>query len=550
MSEYYNNYNGEESDSESEQTIVNSTEALKAKAEEAKRAKKELEKAMKAEKKAKALERKAARKAKGTGKKFWSTVGFALVFGVVASIVFQCSNSIANKITGNDKNQVAQVENNDNKPVIKEIKQDEPNKDVPKTEQKKEEPANPEQKAQEVSQVSTTITAGGMSVVDVVDEAMPSIVAITNKSVQEVMSMYGMGISQYESESAGSGIIIGQNDTELLIATNAHVVADANTISVAFIDEQVYEAKIKGSDSVNDIAIIAVDLGDISGSTLDAIKIAKIGDSDALKIGEQVVAIGNALGYGQSVTTGIVSALNRNIDGDKSENSTKYIQTDAAINPGNSGGALLNMSGELIGINSAKLANTKIEGMCYAIPISVANPIMDELMNMVTRTLVDESESGYLGIAGFSVTDEVSTAYQIPKGIYVSETTPGSAAEKAGLKKGDVITKFDGMAMDSINKLKERLGYYRAGETVEIIVSRSDDGEYVERTLQVTLDKKESNTGKGAIKDKNQEEPSQDDGDSSQGSRNPGGNRSGEFNFGGNQFQYSLPEEIFDIFGW
>lgn len=551
MSDIYNDYNGEER-TDNEEPIINTTETLKAKAEEAKRAKKELEKAMKAEKKAKAAERKALRKAKGTGKKFWSTVGFALIFGIVASVVFKCSNTVVDKITGNSK-QEAQAENNESQPIIKEIKPDNAEGDVAKPESEKKDPVKPGQKAQEVKPIAATITDGGSSVVQVVNEAMPSIVAITNKSVQEVMTMYGMGISQYESVSAGSGIIIGQNDTELLIATNAHVVSEAKTISVAFIDEQAYEAQIKGSDSVNDLAIVAVSLSDISGSTLDAIKIAKIGDSDALQIGEQVVAIGNALGYGQSVTTGIVSALNRNIDGDTSENSTKYIQTDAAINPGNSGGALLNMAGELVGINSAKLANTKIEGMGYAIPISVANPIMDDLMNMMTRTLVEESESGYLGIAGFSVTDEVASAYNIPKGIYVSETTPGSAAEKAGLKKGDVITKFDGMAMDSINKLKERLGYYRAGETVEIIVSRSDNGEYVERKLQVTLDRKEkkSDSSETEGKSQNDNNPSQDDKNApSQGGKNPGGNRSGEFNFGGNQFQYSLPEEFFDIFGW
>lgn len=544
MSDLYNNYDGEEKDD----YTVNSTEALRARAEEAKRAQKQLQEAMKAEKKAKAAERKAARKAKGTGKKFFATVGFALLFGIVASVAFQCSNRIANKVAGGNNTapispQIEEKsENIDNKPEM--------TPDVARPESEKEDPVKPGQKAQEVQTVPTGYKDMGASVVQVASEAMPSIVAITNKSVQEVMTMYGMGTRQYESESAGSGIIIGQNDTELLIATNAHVVEDANTISVAFIDEQAYEAQTKGSDSVNDLAIVAVKLDDISGSTLDAIKVAKIGDSDALQIGEQVVAIGNALGYGQSVTTGIVSALNRNIDGSDDENSTRYIQTDAAINPGNSGGALLNMAGELIGINSAKLASTKIEGMGYAIPISAANPIMDDLMNMVTRSLVDESEAGYLGIAGFSVTDEVAAAYDIPKGIYVSETTPGTAAEKAGLKKGDVIVKFDGMAMDSINKLKERLGYYKAGETVEIIVARSDNGEYIERTLQVTLDRREGASKKKRPDDNNQEESEQDEEDRSQGSKNPGGNRSGEFNFGGNQFQYSLPDEIFDIFGW
>lgn len=476
------------------------------------------------------------KKSKGTAKKFFGTIGLAVVFGIVASFAFQLTNKISDRIDTKGKKEAsieeeveAPGENTDASEAVEEEIQQEESVDVPAVE--------------EVKPVALSGTDTGLSVIQVASETMPSIVAITNKSVQEVMSMYGMGVRQYEAESAGSGIIIGQNDTELLIATNAHVVENANTLTVCFIDEAAYEAQIKGSDRDNDIAIIAVSLNSLSGSTLDAIKVAKIGDSNALQIGEQVVAIGNALGYGQSVTTGIVSALDRNIDGE--EGGTNYIQTDAAINPGNSGGALLNMSGELIGINSAKLASTKIEGMGYAIPISVANPIMDDLMNMVTRTVVDESEAGFLGITGFSVTDEVARAYDIPKGIYISETTEGSAADKAGIQKGDVIVKFDGMGMDSISKLRDRLAYYRAGETVDVLIARADDGEYKEKTVKVTLDKREETKDENIVPENTPESP-----DDRAPDFNQDGQKSGEFNFGGNKFEYSLPEGLFDIFGW
>lgn len=268
-----------------------------------------------------------------------------------------------------------------------------------------------------------------------------------------------------------------------------------------------------------------------------------MGDSEKLEIGEQVVAIGNAMGYGQSVTTGIVSALNRTIDG--SDDGQSFIQTDAAINPGNSGGALLNMEGEVVGINSAKLANTKIEGMGYAIPTSAADEIVDGLMNLATRTKVDPNEAGYLGIAGFSVTNEVAEAYNIPKGIYVSETTEGMAAEKAGIKQGDVIIKFDGMGMDSINKLKDRLNYYKAGETVDVVIARANDGTYEEKTVSVTLDSREEteldesqeSSEKPSDEDRQQEKQGEED-----------GQRSGEFNIGGSTFRYSVPDNFFNFF--
>ncbi|MDO4187448.1 MAG: trypsin-like peptidase domain-containing protein [Lachnospiraceae bacterium] len=478
---------------------------------------------------------------KGHGKlaKFFGTVFLACVFGLSASVVFNVTDRVIDRID-QYKNPRQEAKNIEEKTI--EDKFD--NKDVaPEKPEKKDKEDNVEKKALNTNDVARD--QGVMTVTDVVSEAMPSIVAITNKSIQDVRLMYGMGIQKYESESAGSGIIVGQNDTELLIVTNAHVVKNANTLTVCFIDGEAYEANLKGSDEENDLAVITVSLDDVSGSTLKEIKVAKIGNSDDLQIGEQVVAIGNAMGYGQSVTTGIISALNRTMGGDEEGNF--YIQTDAAINPGNSGGALLNMKGEVVGINSAKLANTLIEGMGYAIPISSAGSIMEDLMNMVSRTLVDEAESGYLGISGFSVTDEVANAYSIPKGIYVSETSEGTAAEKAGIKKGDVILKFDGMSMDSINKLKERLMYYKAGETVDVIIARADNGEYKEKTIPVTLGRKETleEDSKDPQSDKTEESSDYEEDEPEPNN----GQRNGQFNFGGSTFEYSIPNNIFDFFG-
>ena len=340
-----------------------------------------------------------------------------------------------------------------------------------------------------------TVDSQSLDVADIAEGAMPAIVAITNKSVQEVQSYFSMfgrgsGVQEQEVESQGSGIIIGQNDEELLIATNNHVVADADTLSACFIDDQVYEAAVKGTDVENDLAVIAVKLSDISADTMSKIKIAEIGDSDSLKVGQQVVAIGNALGYGQSVTTGIVSAVNRQVGDSDSENG--FIQTDAAINPGNSGGALLNMQGQLIGINSAKLASTEVEGMGYAIPVSTASPIIENLMNRTTRTKVSEEQASALGISGQTVDSNTSKTYGIPQGVYVAEVNQGSAAQTAGLQVGSIITKFDGTSVQSIEELKNQLTYYAAGETVEITVKVADNGEYVEKTLTITLDKAQS----------------------------------------------------------
>lgn len=327
-----------------------------------------------------------------------------------------------------------------------------------------------------------------LDVRSIAKQVMPAMVSITNTSVQEVQNYFafyfGMGGStQQEVESKGSGIIIGENDSELLIATNNHVVEGSETLSVCFVDNQAYEAHIKGTDSDNDLAVIAVNKEDISADTMGQISIAKIGDSAALEVGEQVVAIGNALGYGQSVTTGIVSAVNRQID----TTDAALIQTDAAINPGNSGGALLNMQGQVVGINSAKFSSTEVEGMGYAISMEAATPIIEDLMNRQTREKVAEDQASYLGIYGEDVSSEMETAYGIPQGIYVAQLVENGPAAQAGLGEKSIITKFDGTRIKTMSELKEQLTYYAAGETVELTIQVPQGSEYVEQTLMVTL---------------------------------------------------------------
>ena len=353
-----------------------------------------------------------------------------------------------------------------------------------------------EQTAKETFAVSTAQlvdTADAFSysgVADIAENAMPTIVAITNKSVQEVQSFYRGRTFQYESESCGSGIIVGENDTELLICTNNHVVEGARELTVSFIDESSCQAQIKGTDPSNDLAVVAVNLEDIDQDTLSQIKIAKLGDSDEMRVGEQVVAIGNALGYGQSVTTGIVSAKDRTIDVQEGRSIYSYedlIQTDAAINPGNSGGALLNMNGELIGINSAKASSSGVEGMGYAIPVSKAQPILEKLMNRETRNIVDEDEAAYMGISGEGVSSEAVQLYNVPAGIYLTQVAEDSPAAKAGLQVGDIITAFDDVQVTTMDELKDRLQYYKGGETVEMKVQSAANGAYTEKTVSITL---------------------------------------------------------------
>ena len=346
---------------------------------------------------------------------------------------------------------------------------------------------------------------GSLDVSEIVSEALPSIVSITTKSVQEVQNYFGMyGMYGYapqqqeqEVEGSGSGIIVGKNDDELLIATNYHVVEGADTLSVAFTDGNAVEASVKGFDEERDLAVVSVSLDDVEDDTMDAISIANIGSSDDLKVGEQVVAIGNALGYGQSVTTGIVSAKNRRMDSDNntvtdgsddSSDGVNLIQTDAAINPGNSGGALLNMEGEVVGINSAKLASTEVEGMGYAIAISDVTDILQNLMNETSRDKLDDSEHGVLGIKGSSVSSEAVQMYGIPAGVFVKEVTEGGAADKAGLKANSVITEFNGKTVSSINQLIEYLSYYEPDEEVELTVQIPHGTSYKEETVKVTLD--------------------------------------------------------------
>lgn len=346
---------------------------------------------------------------------------------------------------------------------------------------------------------------GSLDVSEIVSEALPSIVSITTKSVQEVQNYFGMyGMYGYapqqqeqEVEGSGSGIIVGKNDDELLIATNYHVVEGADTLSVAFTDGNAVEASVKGFDEERDLAVVSVSLDDVEDDTMDAISIANIGSSDDLKVGEQVVAIGNALGYGQSVTTGIVSAKNRRMDSDNntvtdgsddSSDGVNLIQTDAAINPGNSGGALLNMEGEVVGINSAKLASTEVEGMGYAIAISDVTDILQNLMNETSRDKLDDSEHGVLGIEGSSVSSEAVQMYGIPAGVFVKKVTEGGAADKAGLKANSVITEFNGKAVSSIDQLMEYLSYYEPDEEVELTVQVPHGTSYTEETVKVTLD--------------------------------------------------------------
>ena len=366
---------------------------------------------------------------------------------------------------------------------------------------------------------------GSLDVSDIVEETMPSIVSITTKSVEEVQSYYGMfgqygaySPEQREVQGSGSGIIIGKNDTELLIATNYHVVDGAETLSVGFCDSTACEAKVKGYDSEKDLAVVAVSLDDIDSDTMNAISIATIGNSDNLKVGEQVVAIGNALGYGQSVTTGIVSAKNRQLNSDDtvgdydsdSNSATNLIQTDAAINPGNSGGALLNMNGEVVGINSAKLASTAVEGIGYAIAISDVTDTLESLMNEETRDKVDNH--GVLGITVRSVDSAVSEAYGVPEGVLVRDVTEGGAADEAGIEAKSIITKFAGKVVTTKEQLVDFLSYYEPGEDVELTIEVPDGKGYKEETVTVTLgentntqstDSKDNGDGQGSSQDDN-----------------------------------------------
>lgn len=384
-----------------------------------------------------------------TAPKWVKLVCSALVFGLVASAAFQTSNVVGDKVFGTGGKKTAKQTSTVGSTKLN----------------------------------TTTNSTVNSDIADIADKAMPSVVSITNMSVQQVQNFFG-GVQEQESKSVGSGIIVGQNDDELLIVTNNHVVEGSNTLTVSFIDEESVEANVKGTDAAKDLAVIAVPLDSIKSSTMDAIAVATLGDSTKLKVGEPAIAIGNALGYGQSVTTGIISATNRELDTYDGE----LIQTDAAINPGNSGGALLNANGEVIGINSIKVATDTVEGMGYAIPISDASSIIQNLMNKETRTKVAEGEQGYLGIEGVDVNTESAQMYNMPTGVYISKVVNGGGAEKAGLAKGSIITGLDGTTINSMDTLKEQLQYYKAGEKVTLTVQTPDkSGEYKESSVEVTL---------------------------------------------------------------
>ena len=346
-----------------------------------------------------------------------------------------------------------------------------------------------------LTKTSSVVTS---DVSSVVENVMPSIVSITNMSVQEVQNYFG-GTSKQESESAGTGIIISQNDSELLVVTNNHVVAGSDTLTVTFADGNSVEANIKGTDSEYDVAVVAVPLDSISEDTKKAISVATLGDSTELKVGEPAIAIGNALGYGQSVTTGVISALNRSVSetdqttGEMTESSVKLIQTDAAINPGNSGGALVNASGEVIGINSSKLVGDSVEGVGYAIPISDVSDLIENLMNQETKTKVAEADQGAIGIKGMSVSTEYSQQLNMPEGVYVSEVTKGGGAEKAGMTRGCIVTGINGTTVSSMDDLQEQLQYYAKSDEVELTIQvPQSNGEYQEQSVNVTLGAKQT----------------------------------------------------------
>ena len=391
--------------------------------------------------------------------------GLAILFGVVSSAVFLTSNVVGTRLLGLDSG-TSSV-------------------------------STSSRTVGNSTPLSTSSSVVTSDVSGIVENVMPSIVSITSMSVEEVQSFFG-GTYQQQTEGAGTGIIIGQNDSELLIVTNNHVVEGSNTLTVTFNDESSVEANIKGTNSDYDVAVIAVPLEDISDDTMEAISVATLGDSTELKVGEPAIAIGNALGYGQSVTTGVISALDRSVSttdsqtGQTVESSVKLIQTDAAINPGNSGGALVNANGEVVGINSSKLVGDSVEGVGYAIPISDVSDLIEQLMNQETREKVAEADQGALGIRGISVSDAFSEQLELPQGVYVSEVTSGGGAEAAGMSRGCIITAINGTSISSMEGLQEQLQYYAKGETVTLTIQvPQTTGDYQEQTLDVTLGEKQ-----------------------------------------------------------
>lgn len=403
-----------------------------------------------------------AKKKHGFGVTLGKTAAIALVFGLVSGSVFYGTGYVLDYANG----------------------------EVIDSKQTTEQPTSDDSDSEgklSATNVSTATTVNDVS--DIVENVMPSIVSITNVGEQTV-NFFGQSVTQ-NTEGAGSGIIIAQTEDTIYIATNNHVIANATQLTVSFVDDQTVTAEVKGADSSTDLAVIAVSVSDIPKETLQEIKVATIGNSDEIKVGEGAVAIGNALGYGQSVTTGVISALEREVTVMDETTGTSVtndlIQTSAAINPGNSGGALLNMKGEVIGINSVKYSDEDVEGMGFAIPISQAEPI---IQNLINREVVDEAESAYLGVAGQDVTSDISESYGMPEGVYVTQVREGTAAEEAGIMKGDIITEFDGKKVSSMEGLRNEMQYYAAGTTVDVVIQKNMNGEWKEQTIPVTLGKK------------------------------------------------------------
>ena len=413
------------------------------------------------------------------------TIACALVFGVIAGGVSFGVNYLGNKAVQSTVQAVEEMKKQDSPTIQQQILAPKSTDSAAQTE---------EAGAEEKSSGDTTVSETVLTPIQVVEKSKSAMVTISTVSVQEMRDFF-YGTRSYEVEGAGTGVIVGTNETELLIATNYHVVEGATSVSVGFIDESVCEAYVKGTDYQNDLAVVGVKLESIPSETASQISVITMGDSEELQLGEQVVAIGNALGYGQSVTVGYISAFNRELNltyaSGQSFTSSGLIQTDAAINSGNSGGALLNMKGELVGINEAKSSYTSsgvtVDSIGYAIPISKAEPILEELMAMTTRDIVPAEQAGYLGVNCADVTEDIAEMYNMPVGVAFTNVIEGSPAAAAGIKKGDVLVEMEGRTIRAYQDLKNVLQYYAAGDTVELKVMRSDDGEYIEQTVQVTL---------------------------------------------------------------
>lgn len=426
-------------------------------------------------------DRKPRKEKSGFGKKLAAVVVLGLFFGVCAgigffSIGFATGNTGKKEAVTVSEEQALTLETDE---IAESMETEESRESV------LQEPAPEISQSKPILSESSSVSAVVTDVTGIVEQVMPAMVSILNNYTERT-SYFGQTYTQQE-QASGSGIIIGENDTELLLVTNYHVIEQADSLEVTFVNEKTAEAVVKGTDESMDLAVIAIPLKELDRDTVDTIATATLGDSDALSIGEPAIAIGNALGYGQSVTTGVISALNRMLESSDGSNSGPFIQTDAAINPGNSGGALLNIKGELIGINSNKIGGSRIEGMGYAIPISAAKPILSDLMSRETRFKVSDENRGYLGITGINITEVEAQMYGMPQGVYINQVLENAAAAKAGLKKGDIIVKIGEQDIKSMSDLKEELEYYEAGSEVTFTVMQMHDGGYASTQIRVVL---------------------------------------------------------------